>query len=117
MDVRYRELIGLPGNHVLYDTYTTDSSRKIITRWRLKPNTKLAIETGRYAKKERKDRLCKTCLVIEDEEHALFHCTNYTHIRTQHQTHFTNNNTVTQFLNPQTTEDIKRNRVLNDTSW
>ena len=105
MDVRYRDLIGLPGKHVLYDPYTSDYSRKLITRWRLS-NTKLAIETGRYTKKERKDRLCKTCLVIEDEHHALFDCINYTHIRTQHQTYFTKNNTVTLFMNPQTTEDI-----------
>ena len=105
MDVRYRDLIGLHRNHILYDNYTADCSRKLITRWRLS-NTKLAIETGRYTKKDRRDRLCKTCLVVEDEEHALFHCTNYTHIRTEHQTHFTKNNTVTLFLNPQTTEDI-----------
>ena len=81
MDVRYRDLIGLPGKHVLYDTYTSDSSRKLITRWRLS-NTKLAIETGRYTKKERKDRPCKSCLVIEEEHHALFDSINYTHPNT-----------------------------------
>ena len=105
MDIRYRELIGLESEHILYDKYTTDSSRKIITRWRLS-NTKLAIETGRYTKTKREERLCKLCLVVENEEHVLFHCPAYNHIRTQHQSHFNKNNTVSLLLNPKTTEEL-----------
>ena len=34
----------------------------------------LPIETGRWSRTERQDRLCRTCNVLGDEAHALFRC-------------------------------------------
>ena len=35
----------------------------------------MAVETGRYKKVPREDRLCNTCNIIDDEHHFLFDCT------------------------------------------
>ena len=101
MDKRYCELIGLKETNCIYDSYANDSCRTIITRWRLS-NYELAIETGRYArpeKIERENRVCRTCLVMEDEEHTLFTCPLYNNIRTEHPNTF-NNTSIRTILNP-----------------
>ena len=45
-----------------------------IIRFRLGSHM-LPIETGRWSRTERQDRLCRTCNVLGDESHALFRCT------------------------------------------
>jgi hypothetical protein len=35
----------------------------------------LPIETGRWSRKPRSERLCTNCGVLGDEEHVLYHCT------------------------------------------
>ena len=104
-DIRYRELINIDRTNCLYDSYVSDSCRTIITRWRLS-NYDLAIETGRYErpKIERDQRVCRTCLVREDEEHVFFSCPLYTDIRTNHPNIFNETSSVTSILNPVTTE-------------
>ena len=104
-DIRYRELINIDQTNCLYDSYVSDSCRTIITRWRLS-NYDLAIETGRYErpKIERDQRVCRTCLVREDEEHVFFSCPLYTDIRTNHPNIFNETSSVTSILNPVTTE-------------
>ena len=44
-----------------------------ITKFRLGSHL-LPIETGRWSRTERKDRLCRLCGVVGDEEHVLFFC-------------------------------------------
>ena len=104
-DIRYRELIGLDQTNCLYSSYVNDSCRTVITRWRLS-NFDLAIETGRYVrpKIERDQRICRTCLVREDEEHVFFSCPLYTNIRTNHPNIFNESSSVTNILNPQTVD-------------
>ena len=107
MNIRYRELIGLKEENCVYNSYAVDSCRKIITRWRLS-NFQLAIETGRYKrpKVERNRRLCQTCLVIEDEEHALMSCRLYNQVREKHADLFESSNNVKSLLNPKSLEKL-----------
>lgn len=49
------------------------SIRRCFTKLRLSDHN-LEIEKGRYFKTPRDERLCKTCHVIENEEHFLLHC-------------------------------------------
>ena len=102
-DVRYRDLIGLDQTNCLYDSYVNDSCRTVITRWRLS-NFDLAIETGLYErpKIERDQRICRTCLVREDEEHVFLSCPLYTNIRTDHPNIFNESSSVRSILNPRT---------------
>ena len=44
-----------------------------VTRFRLGSHN-LPIETGRWSRIKREDRLCRTCLVLGDERHFLFNC-------------------------------------------
>ena len=44
-----------------------------IIRFRLGSHV-LPIETGRWSRTPRANRLCTTCLTLGDEQHALFHC-------------------------------------------
>ena len=39
----------------------------------------LPIETGRWSRIPRDERLCKTCKVVGDEHHVLFECSNFIH--------------------------------------
>ncbi len=60
------------------------NSRKELVKLRIgNHNYKLLIETGRYDKIPRDNRLCPTCESnqIEDEVHLLFHCTKYCSFR------------------------------------
>ena len=103
LDIRYRDIIGLDNKNCLYDSYCCDTYRTIITRWRLS-NYELAIETGRYArpKLDRPQRVCRTCLVLEDEEHVFFTCPLYNDIRRDSPSIF--NKSITDILNPKTTD-------------
>ena len=46
---------------------------KDVIRFRLGSHV-LPIETGRWSRKPRQDRLCVECGVLGDERHAIFHC-------------------------------------------
>ena len=107
MDIRYRELIGFDERNCLYDSFVVDSCRKIVTRWRLS-NLQLAIETGRYKrpKVERNQRLCQTCLLVEDEEHALMSCILYKQIRDKHPDLFNGSHSIKSLLNPKSPESL-----------
>ena len=98
----------------LKDTYTIENylklnntyNRKALAQIRTSSHT-LAIETGRWEKLKREERLCKHCNrnLIEDEAHLIFDCSNYstersmtfqfiktrTNIDLQNNTHRTNN--------------------------
>ena len=103
LDIHYINTIGLDNKNCLYDSYCCDTYRTIITRWRLS-NYKLAIETGRYVrpKLERHQRVCRTCLVMEDEDHVFFTCPLYNDIRKDHPTLFSKS--TTDILNPTSTD-------------
>ena len=105
MDVRYRDLIGLDSNQYIYNSFIVDIYRTVITRWRLS-SFSLAIETGRHKRPiiSRELRLCKTCLIVEDEEHVLFECPAYQNIRNNNQTFFNDRSSVRMILNPDSQE-------------
>ena len=107
MDIRYCDLIGLDDNNCIYESGVIDSFRKVVSRWRLS-NFKLAIETGRYSrpKTERERRICRTCLVVEDEKHAIFECRLYNEVRHKYPEIFKPPQTVKTFLNPKSKEDL-----------
>ena len=108
MDVRYKELIGLNSENCLYTLYVDDSQRKIISRWRMS-NHKLAIETGRYVKPKKIDRakrICKMCLIVEDEEHVIYRCPLYDDIRKKYERLIQQKRTVISILNPKTSDEI-----------
>ena len=106
---QYREISGLEYNKVLYNSFVNDELRTKITRWRLSCH-KLRIETGRYTHPitPRDLRLCKVCNVIEDESHALFHCSAHMFIRIKYSSLLNSYTTVNQILNPQNSGDIVR---------
>ena len=58
-----------------------DRDRVYATRLRLSSH-KLAIETARWSRIPREDRLCP-CGVIQTEEHVICHCPLSDHIRSQ----------------------------------
>ena len=107
MDERYRTMIGLSEANCIYDSYVVDSCRTVITRWRLS-NFELAVETGRYHRPQivREQRLCKTCLIMEDEIHVFFQCPLYNDIRTTHPNIFRDQNSVTKILNPTSRDQL-----------
>ena len=91
----------------IFDADVVDSCRIIISRWRLS-NFKLAIETGRYAqpKLDREQRICRTCLVVEDEKHTLFECRLYNQVRAKYPQVFNGPHDVKSILNPKSRQDI-----------
>ena len=106
-DIRYSSIVGFSYCNSLYDNCLIESRRSIITRWRLS-NHKLRIETGRYTrpnKTERKDRLCTICLQIEDEEHAIYHCSLYDNTRATYNEIFSRYTILRDFLNPKNVND------------
>ena len=107
MDIRYRDTIGLHEKNRIYDADVTDSCRKIISRWRLS-SFDLSIETGRHKRPiiERTDRICKTCLVMEDEEHVLFRCPLYDTIRINNPVFFRDQTSIKMILNPKSIDTI-----------
>ena len=104
---QYKEITNLDYNTVLYTSFVNDEFRMLITRWRLSCH-KLRIETGRYTTPitPRGQRLCKICSVLEDEQHALFHCPIHTFVRLKFHLLLCKYNTVALILNPQCSEDI-----------
>ena len=69
-------------NHPIYGLceYIPDSRRIAFTRLRLSSH-RLRIETGRWTRTPREQRLCVCDGSIQDEIHALFHCARSEHIR------------------------------------
>ena len=66
---------------IYLDVTTKNRNRKTPVKLRIS-NHKLYIETGRYDKISRCDRICHVCgLDIEDEIHFLFNCPKYSSIR------------------------------------
>ena len=66
---------------IYLDVTRKNPNRKTLVKLRIS-NHKLNIETGRYDKISRCDRICPVCgLNIEDEIHFLFHCPKYSSIR------------------------------------
>ena len=73
-----------------FENYIRDvnirSHRIILSKMRIS-NHRLAIETGRFSKTPRNERLCLFCKAnnnfseIEDEQHVLLRCSRYTEIR------------------------------------
>ena len=107
MDERYRSLIGMEEQNKIYDSYVVDSCRTILTRWRLS-NFELAVETGRYCrpKIDREQRVCRTCLTMEDEYHVFFVCPLYRQVRMNHPDLFSEPRDVKRILNPTTRESV-----------
>ena len=103
----YRDITNLEYNNALYNSFVNDELRITITRWRLSCH-KLRIETGRYTYPitPRDERLCKMCLTVEDESHALFHCPAHTFIRMKYFALLCKYTTVKLLLNPQSSEDV-----------
>ena len=100
---RYRELTNLEYCPAVYCSFMREDLRTTITRWRLSCFD-LAIETGRYNRIAREDRLCAFCDVVEDEHHAIFDCAAYVSIREQFEDLLEEHPTVNSFLNPTTKE-------------
>ena len=73
-----------------FENYIRDvnirTHRIILSKMRIS-NHRLAIETGRFSKTPRNDRLCLFCKAnnnfseVEDEQHVLLRCSRYTEIR------------------------------------
>ena len=103
---RYRDLIDLKFNHVLYESCLPEALRIIITRWRLS-NHKLRIETDRYTrpKPHRTMRVCRRCDVLEDESHAIYDCPIFASVRNRYVGHLQRYPTIKQILNPTNVED------------
>lgn len=93
----------------LYNSFVDDRNRKIITRWRLSSH-QLRIETGRRSQKyiEQALRTCKICDIIEDESHALFHCTAHVYIRQRHEDLLKTYPSVVELFNPKVDVDIQK---------
>ena len=65
---------------IYLDVSRKNPNRKALVRLRIS-NDKLNIETGRYDKISRCDRICPVCgLSIEDEIHFLFNCPKYSSV-------------------------------------
>lgn len=69
----------------------------------------LCIETGRRKnpKIPRAERVCMLCNVLEDENHAIFHCKAHDFIRVSFVDYLSENNSVMKFLDPQSHGDVK----------
>ena len=65
------------------DLTRKNPSRKSLEKLRISSHNKLRIETGRYDKIPRHERLCSLCNCnkIEDETHFLLDCLSYSSIR------------------------------------
>ena len=100
---RYVDLTSQEYCHPLYESYLREDLRTVITRWRLSC-IPLEIEIGRYKGTRREDRLCPFCDILEDEEHALFHCDAYEEIRRNNRELLEENQTLKELLNPKDKE-------------
>ena len=104
---RYVDLTSQEYCHAIYESYLREDLRIIITRWRLSC-IPLEVETGRYKGVERENRLCPFCNVLEDEEHALFHCEAYEEIRRNSRELLEENQTLKELLNPKDKDTAHR---------
>lgn len=104
--LRYRSLINLKLNHVIYDGFLPEALRIIITRWRLS-NHKLRIESDRYVhpKPHRNMRVCRRCGVVEDESHAIYDCPIFACVRNRFANFLERYTSIEQVLNPKSVED------------
>ena len=103
---RYHHLIDTRFNHVIY-SFIPEYLRVIITRWRLS-NHDLRIETGRYVRPllPRNMRTCSMCVtLVEDEEHALYHCPLYADARRNYADLLDRYPVVTEVFNPSNVVD------------
>lgn len=98
---RYCNLIGIEHADYLYNFFGSDNLRQIITRWRLSCHP-LAIEKGRYKKPKvpPDERICRICLICENETHVIYHCPLYNDIRLRHHDLLNNKTSVKLLLNP-----------------
>ena len=106
MNMRYKTIIGFSYPYILYNSCLDDEKRTIITRWRLSSH-KLHIETGRYTKPKTsiENRICKICLVIENEHHAIYKCKANRMIREKFKNKLDlQTENIRSFLNPETVE-------------
>jgi hypothetical protein len=60
-----------------------DHERQAFSRFRLSSH-RLRIETGRWARQAREDRLCNCQQAVQDEYHVVFECALSEHIRKEH---------------------------------
>ena len=104
----YNRLVNPKLNHIIYDSCLHENLRLIITKWRTS-NHRLRIETARRErpKPPKCDRLCSHCGVIEDEEHAIFHCSLYRLLRMNesYAKLLRTYPTINDVLNPRTVDD------------
>ena len=107
MDIRYVEISNLKFCDTLYSSFVNERDRILITRWRISCHN-LRTETGRYDNPPtpRNERVCLTCLIVEDETHALFHCICHSFIRLRYNNLFQKYHTVSEILSPVTLEDV-----------
>ena len=100
MCVYYKDLQLINEKYCIYTSFLNESSRYVITRWRLW-NHDLKIETGRYTRPltPREDRKCDVCNMLEDEQHAIFVCHRYELIKEEYP-HLIISNSISKFLNP-----------------
>ena len=68
-------------------------NRRLISRFRCQCHG-LQVDNGRFEQISRDDRLCQVChnKVVEDEQHFLFDCPAYSHIRVRHMSLFAHGN-------------------------
>ena len=98
---RYRELVDVKLNHIIYDSCIPEHLRVIITRWRLS-NHQLQIEMGRrqIPKQIRELRKCLRCNILEDEHHVFYSCNIYDDIRENFREYIRRYPLVGNCLNP-----------------
>ena len=62
------------------------------------------IQKGRYnnesERKERQERVCALCNVLEDEQHVIFDCKKYNDLRVKYMDLLTETGNIKQFLDP-----------------
>ena len=108
---RYTQLTDLAYCPALYESFMQEDLRILITRWRMSC-VDLAIETGRYEGTEHDERVCVFCGVIEDEQHAIYHCRAYNTIRNDYRDLLEECPTVKEILNPQNRETAEKVGML-----
>ena len=99
MTKRYMDITAGKFADAVYDSDMNEEYRCILTRWRLSCFD-LAIETGRYKKIPRDQRICSTCYILEDEYHAIFVCRRYKDLRSRFVDLFSNCSCVNDVLHP-----------------
>lgn len=61
--------------HAMYHDITVQEHERLtVTKFRLSSHN-LMVENGRWTRKPREERLCPSCNVVQDEQHAVSYCT------------------------------------------